>query len=73
MVDTGLVSDLLVLAWRKEADRYIVVSEDDDVLPGLFSAEAAGAQVKLLRKSNVHVKFMAHANSLIHNYMGVSR
>ena len=68
MVDTGMVSDLLVLAWRKEADRYVVVSEDDDVLPGLFSAEAVGAQVKLLRKSNIHLKFMAHARGLVHSY-----
>lgn len=73
MVDTGLISDLLVLAWRKKADRYIVVSDDDDVLPGLFSAEAIGARVKLLRRSSIGMKYMAHAKDLIHNYGSVLR
>ena len=73
MVDTGLISDLLVLAWRKEANRYIVVSDDDDVLPGLFSAEAAGAEVKLLRRSGIGTKYMAHTKDLVHNYGSVSR
>ena len=73
MADTGLISDLLILAWRKEADRYIVVSDDDDVLPGLFSAEAVGVRVKLLRRSNIRVKYMAHAKDLVHNYESVFR
>ena len=73
MVDTGLISDLLVLAWRKEADRYIVVSDDDDVLPSLFSAEAVGARVKLLRRSNIRIKYMAHTKDLVHNYESVFR
>lgn len=73
MVDTGLISDLLDLAWRKKADRYIIVSDDDDVLPGLLSAEAAGAEVKLLRRSGIGMKYMAHAKDLIHNYGSVLR
>ena len=73
MVDTDLVSDLLILAWRKEADRYVVVSDDDDVLRGLFSAEAVGARVKLLRRSNIRIKYMAHAKDLVHNYESVFR
>ena len=35
MVDTALVVDLLGLAARGEADRYLVVSDDDDMLPGV--------------------------------------
>ena len=35
MVDTALAVDLLGLAHRKAADRYVVVSDDDDMLPGI--------------------------------------
>ena len=73
MVDTGLASDLLYLARSNEADRYIVVSDDDDVFPGMFSAEALGAQVKILRRSHIKIGYMAHAKDLIHNYESVVR
>ena len=50
MVDTALVVDLLGLAIRKAAHRYVVMSDDDDMLPGLFAAEAAGARIGMLRR-----------------------
>lgn len=66
MVDTALVVDLLTLANRKEADRYVVVSDDDDMLPGIFAAEAAGADAKMLSRPERSSRFMAHARDLIH-------
>ena len=74
MVDTALVVDLLSLASRKEADRYLVVSDDDDMLPGIFAAEATGAATMMLSRpdmSSKHSKFMAHARDLIHTYRSV--
>lgn len=65
MVDTALVVDLLALANRKEADRYVVVSDDDDMLPGIFAAEAAGADAKMLSRPGRGSRFMAHARDLI--------
>lgn len=71
MVDTALVVDLLGLASRKEADRYLVVSDDDDMLPGIFAAEATGAETMMLSRSDMSSKFMAHARNLIHTYQSV--
>ena len=71
MVDTALVVDLRGLVNRKEADRYIVVSDDDDMLPGIFAAEASGAASMMLRRPDMSRKFMAHASDLIHTYRSV--
>ena len=77
MVDTALVVDLLGLASRKEADRYLVVSDDDDMLPGIFAAEATDAKTMMLSrldmssKNSKRSKFMAHARDLIHTYQSV--
>ena len=71
MVDTALAVDLLALASRKEADRYVVVSDDDDMLPGIFAAEAAGAAVGMLSRPGKGSRFMAHARDLIHTYQSV--
>ena len=71
MVDTALVVDLLGLASRKEADRYLVVSDDDDMLPGIFAAEATGAETMMLSRLDMSSKFMAHARNLIHTYQSV--
>ena len=71
MVDTALAADLLGLAIRKEADRYVVVSDDDDMLPGLLAAEATGADAKLLSRPGVSSRYMAHAADLIHTYESV--
>ena len=71
MVDTALVVDLLGLVNRKEADRYLVVSDDDDMLPGIFAAEAAGASSVMLSRPDMSSRFMAHASDLIHTYQSV--
>ena len=68
MTDTALVADLLGLASQRAADRYIVISDDDDMLPGLFAAEAAGADAKMLSRPGKSSKFMANARDLIHTY-----
>ena len=68
MVDTALVVDLLGLVNRKEADRYLVVSDDDDMLPGIFAAEAAGAASMMLSRPGMSSRFMAHAADLVHTY-----
>ena len=71
MVDTALVVDLVGLVHRKEADRYLVVSDDDDMLPGIFAAEAAGAASIMLSRPGMSSRFMAHAGDLIHTYRSV--
>ena len=71
MVDTALVADLLGLAMRKQADHYVVVSDDDDMLPGLFAAEAAGARVRMLRRPGAGSRFMTHAADLVATYRSV--
>ena len=71
MVDTALVVDLLGLARRKEADRYLVVSDDDDILPGIFAAEAVGAESMMLSRPGMSSRFMAHARDLVHAYESI--
>ena len=71
MTDTALAVDLLGLAHRKAADRYIVVSDDDDMLPGLFAAEATGADARMLSRPDMSSRFMVHAKDLIHTYQSV--
>ena len=71
MADTALAVDLLGLASQRAADQYIVISDDDDMLPGLFAAEAAGANAKMLSRSGMSSRFMAHARDLIHIYKSV--
>ena len=80
MVDTALVVDLLVLANRKEADLYLVVSDDDDMLPGIFAAEIADSKISrpgmsskfmMLSRPGMSSRFMAHAGDLIRTYQSV--
>lgn len=53
MVDTLLAADLLHGVRTKEAALFIVVANDDDAVPAVFTAEAWQAQVLLLH-SRVH-------------------
>jgi uncharacterized LabA/DUF88 family protein len=71
MVDTALVVDLLGLASRNEAQRYVVVSDDDDMLPGVFAAEAVGASVGMLSRPGRRSRFMSHAADLVSTYRSV--
>ena len=73
MVDTALVVDLLGLVHRKEADRYAVMSDDDDMLPGVLAAEAAGARIGMLSRPGKRSRFMAHAADLVSTYESVGR
>ncbi|MDP3670629.1 MAG: hypothetical protein Q8R69_13165 [Telluria sp.] len=54
MVDTALAADVVATAHRDSNDWIVVVTEDDDLIPSVFVAEAAllgsGAKVVLLRK-----------------------
>ena len=54
MVDTALVADVVSTAYREAGDWIVVVTEDDDLIPSVYVAEAAlfgsGAKVILLRK-----------------------
>ena len=54
MVDTALVADVVSTAYRETGDWIVVVTEDDDLIPSVYVAEAAllgsGAKVILLRK-----------------------
>ena len=68
MVDTALAVDLLGLAHRKAADRYVVVSDDDDMLPGILAAEAAGAHGMMLSRPGMSSRFMSHVRDLICSY-----
>lgn len=52
MVDTSLVSDLLHAARTRTFDRIIIVGDDDDLLPGIFTAECWGAHVHFIRINN---------------------
>ena len=71
MVDTALAVDLITLANRREADRYMVISDDDDMLPGILAAEATGASARMLSRPERSSRFMAHARDLIHTYESI--
>ncbi len=49
MVDTALVSDLLQFVHSRTGGLAIVVGDDDDLLPGIFTAEAWGGKVLVAR------------------------
>jgi hypothetical protein len=53
MVDTALISDLLHASRTHQHDYIIVVGDDDDLLPGIFTAEKWGANIHFLRLNNV--------------------
>lgn len=49
MVDTALVSDLLTFVRCNRNDIALVVGDDDDLLPGVFTADAWGGKVLVAR------------------------
>lgn len=49
MVDTALVSDLLTFVRSDRTHLALVVGDDDDLLPGIITAEAWGGRVLLAR------------------------
>lgn len=59
MVDTALACDLLHLVRTRDSDVYVVVADDDDFVPALFTAESWKAKVVWLHKRpslNSHLK-----------------
>jgi uncharacterized LabA/DUF88 family protein len=54
MVDTALAADVVSTAYREAGDWILVVTEDDDLIPSIYVAEAAllgsSSKVILLRK-----------------------
>lgn len=49
MVDTSLVCDLLQSSRSARDDIHLVYGNDDDLLPGVFAAEAWGAHIHMYR------------------------
>jgi hypothetical protein len=58
MVDTALVCDLLQFARGRQGETALVLSNDDDVLPGVFVAEAWKCSVFLLHTRDTLNRFM---------------
>lgn len=58
MVDTALATDLLAHARGTPEDWRLVLAEDDDLIPPLFTAEAwgkvRGGKTRLLRHRTTH-------------------
>jgi hypothetical protein len=50
MVDTALVADVVATAHNDEKNWIVVVTEDDDLIPSVYAAEAAlaGSQAKVI-------------------------
>ncbi|WP_125921992.1 hypothetical protein [Pseudomonas fulva] len=75
MVDTALVSDLLSFC-RSESSNFrrnekpstlaIVVGDDDDLLPGVFVAEAWGMPIYVFRITREHENRNINTNGIIH-------
>jgi hypothetical protein len=53
MVDTALVSDLLQFARSQRDGVALVVGDDDDLLPGVITAEAWGRKVVVARRRTI--------------------
>jgi hypothetical protein len=50
MVDTALVCDLLHLVRTRDSHMYMIVADDDDFVPALFTAESWNGKVVLLHR-----------------------
>ena len=67
MVDTALVCDLLHLVRTRESEFYIVISNDDDLIPALFTAESWRANVVMLHNRenmNSHLRLSGLADRM---------
>jgi hypothetical protein len=65
MVDTALVSDLLMSAKNERDAIHIVIGDDDDLIPGVITAERLGATVFLARVKREHDNYFVNVNDLI--------
>lgn len=65
MVDTALVADMLCIARQKLYQMTVVVTDDDDMLPGAFQAERWGMDILIFqRKSEINKH--NYCNDLVH-------
>jgi len=58
-VDSSLVADAITLSLDSEKPKLIIVSNDDDVIPGLITGEALGGDICLVntvRKKHTHAQ-----------------
>jgi hypothetical protein len=60
-VDTSIVADAITLSLSKERPKIIMISNDDDVLPGLIAGESLGGDITLM---NTVQKRHTHASQL---------
>ncbi|MCT8970717.1 hypothetical protein [Microbaculum marinisediminis] len=61
-VDSSIVADAITLSLDPEKAKVIIISNDDDVIPGLIAGEAFGGDVCLV---NTVQKNHTHAQQLI--------
>lgn len=60
-VDTAIVADAITLSISKERPKIIMISNDDDILPGLIAGESCGGDITLV---NTVQKRHTHASQL---------
>lgn len=60
-MDTSIVADAITLATLKENLKIIIVSNDDDIFPGLIAGESLGGDITLM---NTIQKNHSHASQL---------
>ncbi len=68
MVDAILICDLLHLARSRDSQLLIVIANDDDIIPGLFTAEAWKANVVMLHNrpyTNSHLNLFGIASRMV--------
>lgn len=65
MVDTALVSDLLTSVRQERDAIYLVIGDDDDLLPGVITAERWGANIMLARITRPSDNSHLHTADLI--------
>lgn len=65
MVDTALVSDLLMSVKNERDAIHIVIGDDDDLIPGVVTAEILGAKVFLARVTREYDNSFINIKDLI--------
>lgn len=65
MVDTALVSDLLTSVRSDRDSIHIVIGDDDDLIPGVITADSWGAKVILARVRREHDNSHINVGDLI--------
>ena len=66
MVDTALISDLLTSVRHDRESIHVVIGDDDDLIPGVITAESWGAKVFLARVGRDHENSFLNIDGLIY-------